>query len=648
MNKRNIWGMKSVRIVALLLGDIVVINLASFFSIILRYGLAFSQTPESVIESYKLTTPLFTILSLMFIAAFKLYRSVWEYASVNEILYVILACFCSTLADFAAGHLLKHAMPRGVYVIEFLLLTTGILILRFGYRMARIIRGELKANTFQKRKRVMIIGAGDAASMLITEYNLAKAKGGAKVVCLIDDNPNKIGNYLRGVKVVGNRESITKFAKKFNVDEIIYAIPSSSAQTRAEILNICKETGCSLKAIPGLSQIIRGKVKLSDMRDVKIEDLLGRDPVKMQTEEVMDYVKGQVVIVTGGGGSIGSELCRQIAMHAPKQLIIFDIYENNAYDIQNELRRKYGGGLNLVTLIGSVRDSKRINQVFEKYRPNIVFHAAAHKHVPLMEDSPNEAVKNNVFGTLKVSSAAIKYGAKRFILISTDKAVNPTNIMGATKRMCEMVVQSANRQGKTEFVAVRFGNVLGSNGSVIPLFKKQIAAGGPVTVTDPRIIRYFMTIPEAVSLVLQAGAQAKGGEIFVLDMGEPVKILDLAENLIRLSGHTPYVDIDIKFTGLRPGEKLYEELLMEEEGLQDTENSLIHIGKPIKFNEEKFKKDLEALYASMMDDHIDIRSMVQEIVPTYHPGSDLEEERQTDVTPIDVKQEIEPAGCAVV
>ena len=435
--------------------------------------------------------------------------------------------------------------------------------------------------------------------------------------CLVDDDPGKQGKYLRGVLVAGNRHDICRLAEEYDIDEIMIAIPSATHAAIQEILDICSQVSCQLKVLPGLYQLVNGEVSISKLRNVEIEDLLGRKPVDTQIDSIMDYVSGKTVLVTGGGGSIGSELCRQIARHEPKRLIIFDIYENNAYDIQQELKRDYPK-LDLVTLIGSVRNTHRMNNLFEKYRPDIVYHAAAHKHVPLMEDSPNEAIKNNVLGTYKTVQAADKYHTSRFVLISTDKAVNPTNIMGASKRLCEMIIQMMNNQSETEFVAVRFGNVLGSNGSVIPLFKKQIEEGGPVTVTHPDIIRYFMTIPEAVSLVLQAGAQAKGGEIFVLDMGKPVKILDLALNLIRLSGYRPYEDIDIKFTGLRPGEKLYEELLMSEEGLQSTENELIHIGKPIEFNEELFRRQLQELDELSRADCSDIKEKVMEIIPTYH------------------------------
>ncbi len=461
----------------------------------------------------------------------------------------------------------------------------------------------------------MIVGAGTSGSVILKEMMTSRHTNGT-VVCFVDDDLNKKGKYLNGVPIAGSREDIPSLAREYRVDEIYVALPSAPAKERKKIIEICRETDCRIKVLPGIYQLLNGEVSVAKLREVQIEDLLGRDPIRVNLDEIMGYVQDKVILVTGGGGSIGSELCRQIAGHKPRQLIVFDVYENNAYDLQQELERTFPD-LNLTVLIGSVRNTHRIETVFETYRPDIVYHAAAHKHVPLMENSPNEAIKNNVFGTYKTARAAGRYGAKRFVLISTDKAVNPTNIMGASKRMCEMVVQMMDRRYKTEFVAVRFGNVLGSNGSVIPLFRKQIAEGGPVTVTHPDIIRYFMTIPEAVSLVLQAGAYAKGGEIFVLNMGEPVRILDLAKNLIRLSGYVPNEDIMIEFTGLRPGEKLYEEMLMDEEGMQDTPNKLIHIGKPIEFDEEEFQKQLDELYEIANQDSDHIKEAVQRIVPTY-------------------------------
>ena len=494
---------------------------------------------------------------------------------------------------------------------------------RFSYRLVRSwITSKEKEKNEQEEKpdRVMVIGAGKAGQALIKEMKISSHLN-TKVCCVIDDNPNKKGRLLEGVPIVGNRYDIVDKVKEYEITRIVYAIPATTGKNRKDILNLCKDTGCRMQTVPGTYQILNGEVSVTKLRDVEITDLLGRAQVRVNNAEILEALQGRVVMVTGGGGSIGSELCRQIAKSDPKMLIIFDIYENNAYAIQQELKRKYPD-LNLVTLIGSVRNTRRVGSVIEKYLPDVIYHAAAHKHVPLMEDSPNEAIKNNVEGTYKVAQAAAQWGVKKFVLISTDKAVNPTNIMGASKRLCEMVVQMMNRQSDTDFVAVRFGNVLGSNGSVIPLFKKQIAEGGPVTVTDKRIIRYFMTIPEAVSLVLQASYYAKGGEIFVLDMGDPVKIDDMARNLIRLSGFVPDEDIKIVHTGLRPGEKLYEELLMKEEGMQETANELIFIGKPIEMDDEDFKEKLELLDRESRNESPRIKEIVAEIVPTYHP--DLE------------------------
>ena len=506
-------------------------------------------------------------------------------------------------------------MPISYYVMGILLSFLCTTALRFSYRIVRQLRTELVDRQSNSLKNVMIIGGGEAGRSLVREFATNESLK-SKVVCIIDDNPSKKRRLLEGVVIVGGREDIPEAVKKYKVDKIVYAIPTSSGQTKKEILDICSTTGCEIQVVPGIFQLVSGEVKVSKLRNVEVQDLLGRDPIMVNMQEITQYISGKRVMVTGGGGSIGSELCRQIAKSNPECLIIFDIYENNAYDIQMELKRKYPY-LNLQVLIGSVRNTSRVERVMAAYRPDIIFHAAAHKHVPLMEDSPNEAVKNNVFGTYKVAKAAAKYGVKKFVLISTDKAVNPTNIMGATKRLCEMVVQMMDRESDTEFVAVRFGNVLGSNGSVIPLFKKQIEEGGPVTVTHPDIIRYFMTIPEAVSLVLQAGYYAKGGEIFILDMGDPVKIDTMARNLIRLSGYEPDVDIKIEYTGLRPGEKLYEELLMDEEGLQDTENKLIHIGKPIVMDDEKFKEQLARLEQACKEETSAMKDLVAEIVPTY-------------------------------
>lgn len=554
---------------------------------------------------------------------FKTYSVLWRFSRISDLLRVFVgmvvalgALFICQMAVYGKA-ISAPAMLLTFFITFFLTVVFRLcmkdIIMRVSSREA-----DDKTSADKLEGNIMIIGAGCAASMIINELRDNKVNS-CKFKCAIDDDPAKKNTYILGIKVYGDRNSIIEAAEKFQIDTILFAIPSCDNKEKGEILNICKETGCELKIVPSIYQMMNSGEKgiSKKIRKVQIEDLLGREPISLDINRIIDYVAGRTVLVTGGGGTIGSELCRQIAEHDPKRLVIFDIYENNAYDIQNELRRKYPE-LDLVTLIGSVRDSKRLESVFKTYRPDIVYHAAAHKHVPLMEDSPNEAIKNNVFGTLKTAQCADKYGAKKFVLISTDKAVNPTNIMGASKRMCEMIIQSYNKRSETEFVAVRFGNVLGSNGSVIPLFKKQIEAGGPVTVTDPDIIRYFMTIPEAVTLVLQAGASAKGGEIFVLDMGKPVKILTLAENLIRLSGFTPHKDIKIEFIGLRPGEKLYEEMLMAEEGLKETENKLIHIGQPIEFDENEFFAALDNLRKAMYDDSVDMRAIVSGIVPTYH------------------------------
>lgn len=568
--------------------------------------------------------PMLIVLSLYI---FKAYSVLWRFSRIPDLLRV----FAGVTVAFGGLFICQMAVFGRAYSLPVMLLAFSFtfflavmlrLLMKYTVLRAACDSGENAAPS-ELDGNIMIIGAGSAASMLINELKGYKPSG-IKFKCIIDDDPSKKNTYISGVKVCGDRNHIIEAAEKYEIDTILFAIPSCGSKERSEILNICKETSCRLKIVPSVYQMIcREKSSISDkIRKVEIEDLLGREPISLDIERVMNYVAGKTVLVTGGGGTIGSELCRQIAEHKPKRLIVFDVYENNAYDIQNELKRKYPK-LDLVTLIGSVRDSKRLECMFNTYRPDIVYHAAAHKHVPLMEDSPNEAVKNNVFGTLKTARCADKYGVEKFVLISTDKAVNPTNIMGASKRICEMIIQAYNNRSETEFVAVRFGNVLGSNGSVIPLFKKQIEAGGPVTVTDPDIIRYFMTIPEAVTLVLQAGASAKGGEIFVLDMGKPMKILDLAENLIRLSGLVPYKDINIEFIGLRPGEKLYEEMLMDEEGIKETENELIYIGHPIEFDEEKFFASLDRLQKAMYDDSADIRGIVSDIVPTYHCKKDI-------------------------
>ena len=606
---------KRVRMGILMAADVLALCLASFLGLFVRFDLNISKIPPEYARAALEFLPYYILASLVIFFLARMYSTMWSVAGVREALHVVAACGLASLVQIAGMMLLQLSVPRSFFLVSFAALCAEELGIRLSYRVVISLFGN---QSKKAAKRIMIVGAGTSGSVILKEMTTSSLVNGC-VVCFVDDDKNKAGKFLNGVPVAGNRNDIPRLAEEYKIDEIYIAIPSASAKERKAIIEICRETGCQVKILPGIYQLINGEVSIAKLRNVEIEDLLGRDPIRVNLDEIMGYVSGKVVLVTGGGGSIGSELCRQVASHNPKQLIIFDIYENNAYDIQLELKEKYPD-LDLVVLIGSVRNTHRIETVFEKYRPDIVYHAAAHKHVPLMEDSPNEAIKNNVFGTYKTAKAADKYGTKRFVLISTDKAVNPTNIMGASKRMCEMVVQMMNARSKTDFVAVRFGNVLGSNGSVIPLFKKQIEQGGPVTVTHPDIIRYFMTIPEAVSLVLQAGAYARGGEIFVLDMGEPMKILDLAKNLIRLSGYTPDVDIPIVFTGLRPGEKLYEELLMNEEGMQDTPNKLIHIGKPIEFDMERFEGQLEELYVTANEDGDGIREDVMRIVGTYHPA----------------------------
>ena len=625
--------------ILLVVWDIICINMCSFLALMMRYDLSFwrvqiagitSEYPQGYLQTIIDLAIINTIITMVVFAVFKLYHSLWRYAGINEFLNVIFACIVSGVLHFLTVFGTYHQLPRSYFVIYILLLFIFTIAIRFSYRVIRLLyrsktHGLGAYNT-------LIVGAGEACNMIIGEL-IGSDYLDANICGVIDDDRSKHGTYIRGIKVIGGRDKIVEAVEQYEINEIIIAMPSAPKKDISEILHICQQTRAALKILPGMYQFVNGEAAVEKLRPVQIEDLLGREPVKIDLDSVMGYIKGKVILVTGGGGSIGSELCRQIAMRSPKMLIIFDIYENNAYDIEQELKREYPA-LHLEVLIGSVRNTSRIEDVFERFRPDIVYHAAAHKHVPLMEDSPNEAVKNNVFGTYKTALAADKYGTKRFVLISTDKAVNPTNIMGASKRICEMIIQELNNRSSTEFVAVRFGNVLGSNGSVIPLFKKQIEAGGPVTVTDKRIIRYFMTIPEAVSLVLEAGAIAKGGEIFVLDMGNPVKIDDLARNLIKLSGYEPDEDIEIVYTGLRPGEKLYEEMLMDEEGLQDTSNSLIHIGHPLVFDGEEFLGKLTKLYDAAYEESADIREMVADIVPTY---TIKEEDKYRDRTYIDEK-----------
>ncbi|MBP5249834.1 MAG: polysaccharide biosynthesis protein [Lachnospiraceae bacterium] len=635
--------------------DILAVSLAYFLALWLRFDCSFSSIPQDFLMSWQVFAPFYAFVCVVVFYSLRLYKVIWRFASYSEMLRMMAATAVTTVFHIAAITLFVKRMPISYYIIGPVIqfgLTLGI---RFLYRVYNFIRIDPRfERRASERVNVMLIGAGSAGQMLIRDVKNARGLKD-RIVCIIDDNDNKWGRYIEGIPVVGGREMIMSSVVKYEVKKIYIALPSATMAQRRDVLAICQETGCELKNLPGMYQLVSGDVTVSNLRKVSIEDLLGREPIKVQTEEVFDFISGKTVLVTGGGGSIGSELCRQIAMHGPKTLIIFDVYENNAYDIQLELREKYPD-LHLVTLIGSVRDSRKMFQVFEDYKPDVVYHAAAHKHVPLMEDSPCEAVKNNAIGTYKTAFAAMVHNCKRFVLISTDKAVNPTNILGASKRLCEMIIQSFDakikageaaqipqlfthytktksgkekldvslnadffRNIKTEFVAVRFGNVLGSNGSVVPIFKKQIEKGGPVTVTHPDIIRYFMTIPEAVSLVMQAGTCAKGGEIFVLDMGSPVRIDTLARNLIRLSGYKPDIDIKIEYTGLRPGEKLYEEKLLAEEGTKKTENEKIHIGCPIKFDTDKFLSDLNMLMDEAYANNPDIKQIVAGMVSTYHP-----------------------------
>ena len=630
----------------LVIYDLVTLNFSFFFGLWIRFDLQFTKIPAEYFGPFLQFAPIYSVFCLIVFWFLHLYNSLWRFASYSELNRILVASVITVLFHIVGMSLLFGRMPISYYLVGAVMQVMFLTAARFGYRFINLERSRRRQ--VQKADRnVMVIGAGAAGQVILRELNNT-AQIAYKACCVIDDNPNKWGRYIENVPIVGGREAIQENVSKYQIDEIMLAIPSASATDRSEILEICKETRCELKQLPGIYQLAKGEVLLNKMQAVAVEDLLGREPIQVNMEEIYSHLQGKVILVTGGGGSIGSELCRQIAAHAPRQLIILDIYENNAYEIEQELRTKYQNQLNLVVLIGSVRDNRRLNMVFSQYHPEIVFHAAAHKHVPLMETSPNEAIKNNVIGTYLTCRAALWYGAKRFVLISTDKAVNPTNIMGASKRLCEMIIQSMDHiskaerwdllpdlhgavrnagafsgqgvpAGGTQFVAVRFGNVLGSNGSVIPLFKRQIERGGPVTVTHPDIVRYFMTISEAVSLVLQAGTYARGGEIFVLDMGQPVKIDTLARNLIKLSGYKPDVDIQVKYIGLRPGEKLYEEKLMAEEGMKKTQNKLIHIGKPIPFDLERFFQQLQQLDAACAENSDRLVELVEEVVPTFHP-----------------------------
>lgn len=634
----------------LMLYDALAVNVAFFCGLWLRFDFQYSLIPQRYLTAFFKFAPWYTVICLAVFWFAKLYRSVWRFASFNELTRILLSSIVTAVVQIAGTLLFVRRMPISYYCIGIVLQFILITAVRFAYRFVLLLYDSLKKVSDGQAKHVMLIGAGAAGQMILRDI-AGSSDGEEKICCIIDDNPNKWGRYIDGVPIVGSRDDILVNVKKYKIDKIYFAIPSASAADTRDILSICNETGCEMKILPGIYQLAQNEVTVGAMKDVAIEDLLGREPIRTDMSKISSFLKGKTILVTGGGGSIGSELCRQIAANEPKQLIIFDIYENNAYSIQLELRDRYPA-LNLVTLIGSVRDSKRLDQVFATYRPDVVYHAAAHKHVPLMEDSPCESIKNNAIGTYKTAYAAMMHGCRRFVLISTDKAVNPTNIMGASKRLCEMVVQSFDRMVRenrtneiprlfthaadrydcqeeisapaepvrTEFVAVRFGNVLGSNGSVVPLFKHQIEKGGPVTVTHPDIIRYFMTVQEAVGLVLQAGTYASGGEIFVLDMGSPVKIDTLARNLIKLSGYRPDIDIKIEYTGLRPGEKLYEEKLMAEEGLKKTDNELIHIGRPIPFDEDLFLRQMESLMEAAYDNQENIRSIVASMVPTYHPA----------------------------
>lgn len=653
----------------LLLYDIGAVNLSFFLALWFRFDCQYSMIPDIYLEPFFRFAPIYSLFCVVVFSYFRLYKSIWRFASYNELARVLASVVIVSIFHIAGVTITcQIVLQRGVYRMPLFYYAFGVMLqavlllaARFSYRFILLMRGlKRRENDLAYAKRVLLIGAGAAGQIILRDLHEAK-ESIEHVCCIIDDNQDKWNRFMDGVPIVGGREDILQSVEKYHIEKILIAIPSASAEQKRDILNICKETCCELKILPGMYQLANGEITISDMKEVAIEDLLGREPIKANLEDVFRYLNGKTILVTGGGGSIGSELCRQIARHNPRQLIIFDVYENNAYEIQQELRAEHSD-LNLEVVIGSVRDSRRINSIFATYRPEVVYHAAAHKHVPLMENSPREAIKNNAIGTYKTAYAAMMNGCERFVLISTDKAVNPTNIMGASKRLCEMVIQAFDEKikmgreselpvlhahsndedgsmkgpggesfrnmpvnakdifAKTEFVAVRFGNVLGSNGSVIPFFKKQIAAGGPVTVTHPDIVRYFMTISEAVSLVLQAGTYAKGGEIFVLDMGEPVKIDALAKNLIKLSGFKPDVDIKIEYVGLRPGEKLYEEKLMEEEGMKTTPNHLIHIGAPIPFDTDWFLLQMKELINASYGESGDIRELVKSIIPAYQPN----------------------------
>lgn len=603
---------KKMKLLLLGIIDVILINIAYIISFYIRLGNVYDEIYNDIYVKY---VPLILITYIGMLALFKMYKSIWRIAGIDEVIYGVTACFISGVINFVVLEFMPDRVPRMVTILSCFFITTFVLAIRLSYRFFRRI--AIYGNVFLGNgERVLIIGAGACGELLIEEIRKSEALK-YRVVGLVDDNPNKIRTYLKGIKVLGNRENILEICKDNRVSTIFFAIPSIKPSEKSKILDICKEAKAKVKIVPSFYETIDEELDLKQVRDVDLKDLLGRDEIQLDKVGINYYLNDKVVLVTGGGGSIGSELCRQIALFKPKKLLILDIYENSAYDLQNELTRNLPD-VNKEVIIASVRDRRRMEEVFRVYKPDVVFHAAAHKHVPLMESNPQEAIKNNVRGTLNVAECADKYGSDKFVLISTDKAVNPTNVMGATKRLCEMIVQGLNEKSKTDFVGVRFGNVLGSNGSVIPLFQKQIAEGGPVTLTHKDIVRYFMLIPEAAQLVLQAGAYAKGGEIFVLDMGKPIKIYDLAVNLIKLSGFEPHKDIEVKITGLRPGEKLYEELLMDEEGIKETEHKKIFIGKPSNFEIEKLKLEIDTLITIAESGNIKVlRQKLKEVVPTY-------------------------------
>lgn len=607
-----------MRKLTLVMLDVFLLTIALYLAIATKFGV---KLTKYYLSEWFMIWGTLVVVGIVCNSAFKLYNSLWRYASIDELFLILSSGVLTGIVFFGAMNLLDIEVAYSVYFLIIVYNTIFLGLSRLGYRMLRMVSSTTPLRLDQDVKRVLIIGAGHTGIMVIKELR-RHPELRLRPVALLDDDINTHGSQIMGVKVHGGHDKVQEIARRFDIDEIILAIPNAPRKVQSAILNECKKTRCKLKILPSISSLINEDVTIKNIRNVQIEDLLGREPVNLDVDGICDYITNQVVLVTGGGGSIGSELCRQIARYNPKQLLVLDIYENNAYELQQELKMEHPQ-LNLKVLIASVRDAARIESIFSTYKPSVVFHAAAHKHVPLMEENPQEAVKNNVFGTLNVVECADKYGVRRFVMISTDKAVNPTNIMGATKRLCEMIIQGMNKKSKTEYVAVRFGNVLGSNGSVIPLFKKQIAAGGPVTVTHPEITRFFMTIPEAVQLVLQAGAMAKGGEIFVLDMGQPVKIADLAKDLIRLSGFEPDVDIEIKYTGLRPGEKLYEELLMAEEGLTATKHEKIFIGKPMDIDMDELKNELEKLRFIATGSNESIIEFIKELVPTYKSAEEV-------------------------